>query len=493
MNYISFDSSTSSTTLAIFDENLKIKKRFQKEHKQIYTSEGYIEHDLNEIYENLIELIKIASEDSPDPRFISFTNQRETFTLFDKKTGKPARNAVVWQCTRGQEFCEKLLENEQKSNLITQKTGLKANTFFSASKLRWVMHNEPEIKTQLLNGEILFGTLDTYLLYRLTECQEYVTDTTNASRTLLFNCVENKWDPELFATFEIDQLDFAKVKESSSNFGESDFENTFNKKIPIIGLAGDAQASFFANLCFNHGDSKITTGTGFNIQTNIGSKFLIDDNAFTTLAFTQDNINFYSLECLGSVAGATISWLKNNLKLIQSANDSENLSKVITSSGGVSLIPAFTGLGPPFWKADARATFLGINSNTNKNHLVRAALESVAFQMVIYLEFLKKNNNLSFSTLIVDGGMIKNKLFLQFLADLLQVEIKVPLLEDMSLYGALLFGIQKYEGIQDLKLLDKFEIEKETLKPIGNPDLIESYRSWKKLINKHFLSKKAKS
>jgi len=493
MNYISFDSSTSSTTLAIFDENLKIKKRFQKEHKQIYTSEGYIEHDLNEIYENLIELIKIASEDSPDPRFISFTNQRETFTLFDKKTGKPARNAVVWQCTRGQEFCEKLLENEQKSNLITQKTGLKANTFFSASKLRWVMHNEPEIKTQLLNGEILFGTLDTYLLYRLTKCQEYVTDTTNASRTLLFNCVENKWDPELFATFEIDQLDFAKVKESSSNFGESDFENTFNKKIPIIGLAGDAQASFFANLCFNHGDSKITTGTGFNIQTNIGSKFLIDDNAFTTLAFTQDNINFYSLECLGSVAGATISWLKNNLKLIQSANDSENLSKVITSSGGVSLIPAFTGLGPPFWKADARATFLGINSNTNKNHLVRAALESVAFQMVVYLEFLKNNNNLSFSTLIVDGGMIKNKLFLQFLADLLQVEIKVPLLEDMSLYGALLFGIQKYEGIQDLKLLDKFEIEKETLKPIGNPELIESYRSWKKLINKHFLSKKAKS
>jgi glycerol kinase len=493
MNYISFDSSTSSTTLAIFDENLKIKKRFQKEHKQIYTSEGYIEHDLNEIYENLIELIKIASEDSPDPRFISFTNQRETFTLFDKKTGKPARNAVVWQCTRGQEFCEKLLENEQKSNLITQKTGLKANTFFSASKLRWVMHKEPEIKTQLLNGEILFGTLDTYLLYRLTKCQEYVTDTTNASRTLLFNCVENKWDPELFATFEIDQLDFAKVKESSSNFGESDFENTFNKKIPIIGLAGDAQASFFANLCFNHGDSKITTGTGFNIQTNIGSKFLIDDNAFTTLAFTQDNINFYSLECLGSVAGATISWLKNNLKLIQSANDSENLSKVITSSGGVSLIPAFTGLGPPFWKADARATFLGINSNTNKNHLVRAALESVAFQMVVYLEFLKKNNNLSFSTLIVDGGMIKNKLFLQFLADLLQVEIKVPLMEDMSLYGALLFGIQKYEGIQDLKLLDKFEIEKETLKPIGNPELIESYRSWKKLINKHFLSKKAKS
>ena len=490
MSYIAFDSSTSSTTMAIFDENLKIKKRFQKEHKQIYTNEGYIEHDLNEIYENLIELIKFASQDCPNPHFISFTNQRETFTLFNKKTGKPARNAVVWQCTRGQEFCEKLLENEQKSNLITQKTGLKANTFFSASKLRWVMHNEPEIKTQLLNGEILFGTLDTYLIYRLTKCQEYVTDTTNASRTLLFNCVENKWDLELFSTFEIDQLDFAKVKESSSNFGESDFEDTFNKKIPIIGMAGDAQASFFANLCFNHGDSKITTGTGFNIQTNIGSEFLIDDNAFTTLAFTQNNINFYSLECLGSVAGATISWLKNNLKLIQSANESESLSKVIPSSGGVSLIPAFTGLGPPFWKADARASILGISSNTSKNQIVRAALESVAFQMVVYLEFLKKNNNLTFKSLIVDGGMIKNKLFLQILADLLQVEIKVPLLEDMSLYGALLFGIQKNESIQDLKLLEKFEIEKETLKPNKNPELDESYHNWKRLIDMHFLSKK---
>ena len=488
MSYIAFDSSTSSTTMAIFDENLKIKKRFQKEHKQIYTSEGYIEHDLNEIYENLIELIKIASEDCPDPRFISFTNQRETFTLFNKKTGKPARNAVVWQCTRGQEFCEKLLENEQKSNLITQKTGLKANTFFSASKLRWVMHNEPEIKTQLLNGEILFGTLDTYILYRLTKCQEYVTDTTNASRTLLFNCVENKWDPELFTTFEIDQLDFAKVQESSSNFGESDFENTFEKKIPIIGMAGDAQASLFANLCFNHGDSKITTGTGFNIQTNIGSEFIIDENAFTTLAFTQNKINFYSLECLGSVAGATISWLKNNLKLIQTASESETLSEIISHSEGVSLIPAFTGLGPPFWRADARATFLGINSNTTKSHLVRAALESVAFQMVVYLEFLKKNNNLSFNTLIVDGGMIKNKIFLQFLADLLQVEIKVPMLEDMSMYGALLFGIQKNEGYKDLNLLKKFDIEKETIMPKENPDLFESYENWKKLINKHFLS-----
>ena len=227
-----------------------------------------------------------------------------------------------------------------------------------------------------------------------------MTDTTNASRTLLFNCIENKWDPELFSAFEIKKIAFAEVKPSASDFGVSNFEDSFSKNIPIIGVAGDAQASFFANLCFNPGDTKITTGTGFNIQTNIGTKFVTNNNSFTTLAFTHENENFYSLECLSSVAGATISWLKNNLQLIKSADESETLSKLVTNTGGVSLIPAFTGLGPPYWKENARATFLGINASTNKNHLVRAALESIAFQIVVYLESLKEDDNLELLSLI---------------------------------------------------------------------------------------------
>ena len=493
MSYISLDSSTSSTTVVVFNEDLSIQKKFQKEHQQIYTSEGFVEHDLEEIYNNLIELIKAAAEIAPDPQLISITNQRETFTLFDKLTGKPVRNAVVWQCTRGEEICEKILKNKDHSELITQKTGLKANTFFSASKLKWVIENEPHIKEGLIKGNILFGTIDTYLLYRLTKCKEYVTDTTNASRTLLFNCIDNRWDNELFSIFEIEQFKLADVKSSSSNFGLSNFENSFLKEIPISGVAGDAQASFFANLCFSPGDSKITTGTGFNIQTNIGTSFKIDTNAFTTLAFSHNKKNYYSLECLGSVAGATISWLKNNLKLIDKVSESESLSLEIEDSGGVALIPAFTGLGPPFWKANARAAFIGINASTTKKQIVRAALESVAFQMVVYLEFLQRDNKFELKNLIVDGGMIKNKLFLQMIADLLKIEIMVPEIEEMSLYGALLFGIQQQKNISELRDLNKFEVKRKAIKCQENQGIQRSFQHWKKLIDIYFISNQEKN
>ena len=493
MSYISLDSSTSSTTVVVFDKDLNIQKKFQKEHRQIHTSEGFVEHDLEEIYNNLIELIKKAAEIAPDPQLISITNQRETFTLFDKLTGKPVRNAVVWQCTRGEEICEKILNNKEYSELITQKTGLKANTFFSASKLKWVIENEPHIKEGLIKGNILFGTVDTYLLYRLTKCKEYATDTTNASRTLLFNCIDNRWDNELFSIFEIEQFKLADVKSSSSNFGSSNFENIFLKEIPISGIAGDAQASFFANLCFNPGDSKITTGTGFNIQTNIGTSFKIDTNAFTTLAFSHNKKNYYSLECLSSVAGATISWLKNNLKLINNVSESESLSLEIEDSGGVALIPAFTGLGPPFWKANARAAFIGINASTTKKQIVRAALESVAFQMVVYLEFLQRDNKFELKNLIVDGGMIKNKLFLQMIADLLKIEIMVPDIEEMSLYGALLFGVQHQKKISELSDLNKFAVKRKTIKYEENQGILRSYQHWKKLIDIHFISNQEKN
>jgi len=493
VSYISLDSSTSSTTVVVFDKDLNIQKKFQKEHRQIHTSEGFVEHDLEEIYNNLIELIKKAAEIAPDPQLISITNQRETFTLFDKLTGKPVRNAVVWQCTRGEKICEKILNNKEYSELITQKTGLKANTFFSASKLKWVIENEPHIKEGLIKGNILFGTVDTYLLYRLTKCKEYATDTTNASRTLLFNCIDNRWDNELFSIFEIEQFKLADVKASSSNFGSSNFENIFLKEIPISGVAGDAQASFFANLCFNPGDSKITTGTGFNIQTNIGTSFKIDTNAFTTLAFSHNKKNYYSLECLSSVAGATISWLKNNLKLINNVSESESLSLEIEDSGGVALIPAFTGLGPPFWKANARAAFIGINASTTKKQIVRAALESVAFQMVVYLEFLQRDNKFELKNLIVDGGMIKNKLFLQMIADLLKIEIMVPDIEEMSLYGALLFGVQHQKKISELSDLNKFAVKRKTIKYEENQGILRSYQHWKKLIDIHFISNQEKN
>ena len=488
MGYISIDSSTSSTTIIVFDENLKIKKKFQKEHKQIFTPEGYVEHDLNEIYKNLIDLMRLASQIESNPKFISLTNQRETFALFDKETGRPVHNAIVWQCTRGQKYCDEIINNPSISNRITQKTGLKANSFFSASKLQWVLNNKPEIKKGIDNGSILFGTIDTYLIYRLSNCQNYITDTTNASRTLLFNCLENKWDEDLMSIFEIiKSIPLPIVKSSSDHFGDSDFDKCFSKKIPIIGVVGDAQGSFFGNFCFSEGDTKITTGTGFNIQTNIGKKFTIDKNSFTSLAYTKGNENYYSLECLSSFAGATISWLKNNLRIIDNPNESEELSKKVNSSEGVYLIPAFTGLGPPFWKPKARASFFGINASTNKYHIIRASLESVAFQMVVYMESLKNSKNINFHNIVVDGGMVKNDLFLQIIADLLRTEIKVPIIEEMSSYGSLLMGIQKNQQIGDLEELKNFKIDQKVIKPQLNSRIKGSYDGWKDTIYKHFM------
>ena len=447
-----------------------------------------MEHDLNEIYKNLIDLMRLASELESNPKFISLTNQRETFALFDKETGKPVHNAIVWQCTRGQKYCDEIINNPSISNRITQKTGLKANSFFSASKLQWVLNNKPEIKKGIDNGSILFGTIDTYLIYRLSNCQNYITDTTNASRTLLFNCLENKWDEDLMSIFEITKsIPLPIVKSSSDHFGDSDFDKCFSKKIPIIGVVGDAQGSFFGNFCFSEGDTKITTGTGFNIQTNIGKKFTIDKNSFTSLAYTKGNENYYSLECLSSFAGATISWLKNNLRIIDNPNESEELSKKVNSSEGVYLIPAFTGLGPPFWKPKARASFFGINASTNKYHIIRASLESVAFQMVVYMESLKNSKNINFHNIVVDGGMVKNDLFLQIIADLLRTEIKVPIIEEMSSYGSLLMGIQKNQQIGDLEELKNFKIDQKVIKPQLNSRIKGSYDGWKDTIHKHFM------
>ena len=493
MSYISFDSSTSSTTVLVFNEKLEIVKRFQKEHKQIYTPEGYIEHDLEEIYQNLITLIREASNINNNPDFISITNQRETFTVFDKKTGKSLHNAVVWQCTRGQAFCDELLKDNNKLQEIITRTGLKPNTFFSASKLKWLLDNKPEIKEKLLNGDALFGTIDCYLLYRLTQTRSYLTDTTNASRTLLFNCVQNEWDEKLLSIFKVSGIPLPKVKESADCFGESDFEEAFNKSIPIIGVIGDAQASMFANLCFNKGDSKITTGTGFNIQTNIGDKLLIDKNSFTSLSLTRNNNNQYAFECLNAFAGATISWLKNNLGVIHKYEESETLSLEVESNGGVYLIPAFSGLGPPYWLSTARAMYYGISASTNKKHIVRASLESVAYQMVVYLETLKKSQQLKLNQIIVDGGMIKNNFFLQIIADLLEIELQIPQFEDMSAYGALLSGLTYSKNIQNLNDLNEFAVPQKKISPTKNDLIQDSYGNWKSIIEEHFLKKNPKS
>jgi len=309
----------------------------------------------------------------------------------------------------------------------------------------------------------------------------------------LFNCVQNEWDEKLLSIFKVSGIPLPKVKESADCFGESDFEEAFNKSIPIIGVIGDAQASMFANLCFNKGDSKITTGTGFNIQTNIGDKLLVDKNSFTSLSLTRNDNNQYAFECLNAFAGATISWLKNNLGVIHKYEESETLSLEVESNGGVYLIPAFSGLGPPYWLSTARAMYYGISASTNKKHIVRASLESVAYQMVVYLETLKKSQQLKLNQIIVDGGMIKNNFFLQIIADLLEIELQIPQFEDMSAYGALLSGLTYSKNIQNLNNLTALAVPQTKISPTKNDLIQDSYRNWKSIIEEHFLKKTPKS
>ena len=487
MSYLTIDQSTSSTTVFLFDENLTIKKKISKKHQQIYTSEGYIEHDPNEIYKNLLDLMKELKEFVIlPPKFLSITNQRETFVVFDK-SGKPLYNAIVWQCRRGQKICDLIAQDSKVNDIISNKTGLKLDTYFPASKLKWLFDNHPEIKEKVENGDALFGTIDTYLIYRLTNCMNYLTDSTNASRTLLFNCKNNNWDDDLKKIFQLDKISLPEVKESSSEFGSTSFEGLYDQDIKIFGVIGDSQASMVANQCFKEGDTKITLGTGACTLTNIGTKLISSKNALTALSFVHDNKPQFSYECLTAFAGATISWIENNLKIIDSPQETEKISLELEDSGGVYLVPAFAGLSAPFWLPSAKAMFYGITASTNYKHFVRASLESVAYQIVAYLEYIKEKENIEIPKIIIDGGMINNHFLMQLISDLTNKKVLTPLFADMSAYGSLLMGMLVNLGSKNFSDLEKFLVKYDTYSPKNNEKAYKNFQEWKKVVNNHFI------
>ena len=493
MNFLSIDQSTSSTTVFIFDKNLEISKKISRKHKQIYTQEGYIEHDANEIYDNLLNLIKeIKPFFKSSPDFVTITNQRETFVIFDKKSGEPLCNAVVWQCRRGQAICDELNKSNEVNKIISDKTGLKLDTYFPASKLKWLLNHNSSIKDKVIKGEALFGTIDTYLIYRLTNCREYLTDSTNASRTLLFNSKEQKWDKDLKTIFNLEFLELPEVKESSSLFGSTTFDDLFDNDIKIFGVIGDSQASMVANQCFNIGDTKITLGTGACTLTNIGSELVSSKNALTCLSFVDKGKPQYSFECLTAFAGATISWLENNLNIIDSPQDSEKISIEIVDNGGVYLIPAFAGLSAPYWLPSAKGMFYGITAASNFKHFIRASVESIAYQIVSYLEYLQENENIHIPKIIIDGGMIENKFLMQLISDLTQKEISTPTFPDMSAYGSLLIGLIGSGKYQNLEDLSRYKVKSKSYFPNKNEKLNSSFKEWKNIIEEHYVNIKSK-
>ncbi|MBG77240.1 MAG: Glycerol kinase [Alphaproteobacteria bacterium MarineAlpha5_Bin12] len=490
--FLSIDQSTTSTTVFLFNKNLNLIKKISKPHKQIYYNKDWVEHDAEEIYKNLLKVIKILSKklNLNKDLFVSITNQRETFVIFDKKTGKPLHKAIVWQCRRGNEICNKIGKSKIKSKMIKNFTGLELDTYFPASKLSWLLKNKKKLAYKIKTGSALFGTIDTYLIYRLTKTKSYSTDYTNASRTLFFDNKRLTWSKKLLFLFNLKIKYLPEVKESSSIFGNTNFEGLLRNEIPISGVIGDSQSSLFANQCYKKGDTKITLGTGSSILTNIGNKFKIKNKHITTLSFVYKGKPYYSYECLINFAGATISWLKNNLGVLNSVKDSDKISKSIQDSNGVFLIPAFVGLSSPHWLPNSKGMFYGLTPSVHKKHLIRSSLESIAFQIKDYAEELRKNQNLKLNKIYLDGGMTSNNFLIQMISNLFKNRIYVSKLEDMSAYGSLLMGLIGLNKVKNLEDLKKFKKKYKEFKPLEYEVDIKTYQKWREILNSFYLNNK---
>lgn len=478
------DQSTSATKAIIFDEKANIIKRSNVYHKQIYPRPGWVEHDPEEIYKNTITAIQIVlNESKVNPSEIlalGITNQRETALVWDRDSGKPVYNAVVWQCKRGEEICERI-RSEQIEELIKQKTGLNLSPYFSAAKIKWIVDslNEKYKKSQLL-----FGTIDCWLVWKLTKGESYATDFSNASRTQLFNIKNLKWDDELFDIFKIDIEERPQVLSSDKIFGYTTAENIFPKPIPVCGVIGDSQGALFGQGCWNVGDVKATYGTGSSIMMNTGEKVIISNKLSTSIAWgLQDKVN-YVIEGNINFSGATLKWLVENLGLINDVKECSAIAKEIDSTEGVYLVPAFTGLASPYWNSRAKAAIVGMSVNTKKAHIVRAAEESIAYQVRDIIEAIMEVFNTRIDKLNADGGATKDEFLMQFQADILGVPVYVNNVEEVSAFGSMLmagFAIKLWNTRDEIKNMIKHEyIYKNTMDENIREKL---FAGWKKAIS----------
>lgn len=485
MGYIlSIDQGTTSTRAIAFDKLGNIVFSSREELKQYYPAEGMVEHDAEEIAEAALNVSKevISRCGAENRECIGITNQRETSILWDRKTGKPVSKAIVWQDRRTADFCRELISKglEQK---ITEKTGLVIDPYFSATKVRWMLKNIPEAKELAEKGDLAFGTVDSYLLYVLTEGRSHCTDVTNACRTMLFNIHNLSWDTELLGIFEIPESILPEVKRSADDFGRT---KLFGKELPIYAMAGDQQAATFGQCCFEKGSVKSTYGTGCFMVANTGSEPVHSKNRLlTTIAYMTDDKPVYAMEGSIFVAGAAIQWLRDGIKLIETAPETEKLAASIGSNRGVYMVPAFTGLGAPYWDPEARGAILGLSRDTGIAEIVRAALESVCYQTLDLLNAMKDDIGLSSAALKVDGGMAANDWLLQFMSDLMNMEISRPsVIETTALGASYMAGL--YAGIySDLKDIQSNSRTDRTFTPqMKNSEREKLITGWQKAVAK---------
>ena len=485
---LALDQGTTSSRAIVFDHKGTIKGMAQEEFAQIYPKPGWVEHEPKEILSSEIasvySAIIRAGISIKDIEAIGITNQRETTILWDKTTGKPVYNAIVWQCRRTDDYCKELLKNKNIDDMVYNKTGLRVDAYFCATKIKWILDNVPEAKELLKQDRLCFGTVDCYLLWHLTGGNVFATDYTNASRTMLFNIHTLKWDEELLELFDIPLSILPRVRPSGYMYGYTD-EELLGAKIPITSIVGDQQGALFGQLCINKGDIKNTFGTGCFMLMNTGKDIIRSKHGLlTTLAATMDGDRpDYALEGSVFIGGAAVKWLRDELRLIKDLSETESYSLKIKDTDGVYVVPAFTGLGAPYWDGEARGIIVGITRGTTKEHIIRATMEGIAYQVYDVLKAMENDLGIDIKELCVDGGATKNDFLMQFEADILAATVRRPkVIEVTALGAAYLAGLKVgyWKSIDEIK--KNKEVDSSFLPTMSHEERTRRIHGWHKAV-----------
>lgn len=487
---MAMDAGTTSSRCILFNKEGKICSLAQKEFRQYFPKPGWVEHDANEIWSTqlgvAVEAISKIGACASDIAAIGITNQRETTIVWDKNTGEPVCRAIVWQCRRTSEYCD-VLKEEGLTEAFRKKTGLVIDAYFSGTKLKWILDNVPGARERAEGGELLFGTVETWLIWRMTKGRMFVTDYSNASRTMLFNINTLEWDDEILTKLMIPRCMLPRVVPSSGICGEVDAQ-FFGGPIPIGGAAGDQQAALFGQTCFQAGEAKNTYGTGCFLLMNTGEQPVFSDNGLvTTIAWGLGGTVTYALEGSVFTAGAAIQWLRDEMRLIDSAADSEYMARKVEDTNGCFVVPAFTGLGAPYWDQYARGTIVGITRGVNKYHIIRAALESLAYQTNDVLEAMRADSAIPLSALRVDGGASANDLLMQMQADLIQAPVYRPqCVETTAMGAAYLAGLAAGYWESREEILQNWQMERIFEPQIPRERQAGKVRQWRRAVKYSF-------
>jgi glycerol kinase len=485
---LALDQGTTSSRAILYNHAGKIVKAAQKEFTQIYPRTGWVEHDPMEIWGSqsgvASEVLAATGIAAEEVAAIGITNQRETTILWDRQTGKPVYNAIVWQCRRTSDICDELKRNGWE-NYIRENTGLVIDAYFSGTKIKWILDNVAGARKKAENGDLIFGNIDTWLIWNLTRGKVHVTDYSNASRTMLYNIKELQWDKNILQELDIPPALLPEVKPSSTIYGQSD-TRILGKAIPIAGVAGDQQAALFGQTCFAPGMAKNTYGTGCFMLMQTGEKRVISENGLlTTIAWGMDGKVEYALEGSIFIAGAAVQWLRDELKLIYESKDSDYFAAKVPDTNGVVVVPAFVGLGAPYWDMYARGAILGLTRGTTRDHIIRATLESIAYQTRDVLEVMRKDSGIALKELRVDGGACANDFLMQFQSDILGVPVERPeIIETTTLGAAYLAGLAVGFWKDKFSISKQREVNRKFRPDMAKEKREELYARWKKAVQR---------